>query len=99
MNTLGPNLFITANYIEAAFWIIIGLAFLLAATRPTPRQNLCFPASVAFITFGLSDIVETRTGAWWRPWWLLIWKAACIAALLALAWFYWRQRSRKNRTT
>ncbi len=86
------NLFVSANHIEAGLWILIGLAFLLAAARTGPRRTTCLAAAVAFSLFGLSDLIEARTGAWWRPWWLLLWKAGCIAALLWLGWSHWRQR-------
>jgi hypothetical protein len=26
--------------------------------------------------------VEARTGAWWEPWWLFVWKALCVVGLL-----------------
>ncbi|MBE7458640.1 MAG: hypothetical protein KJ057_17160 [Phycisphaerae bacterium] len=39
---------------------------------------------MTFLAFGASDVVEADTGAWWRPWWLLAWKAACLAVLLTL---------------
>jgi hypothetical protein len=37
------------------------------------------------VTFGVSDIVETHTGAWFRPWWMLLWKAVNLAGIVALA--------------
>ena len=39
-------------------------------------------AVVALFWFGISDFIEARTGAWYRPPGLLLWKAACVAALL-----------------
>ena len=41
-------------------------------------------ACIAFLLFGFSDYVEAHTGAWWRPWWLLFWKGACLAVFLGL---------------
>ena len=32
--------------------------------------------------FGISDVIESRTGAWCQPFWLLILKVACLAAFL-----------------
>jgi hypothetical protein len=70
-----------ANYIEAGLWAFIGLGFLIAAIRtPASRRQLLFVA-VTFVLFGVSDIVEASTGAWWRPWWLLIWKGLCLIVL------------------
>ena len=34
---------------------------------------------MSFFAFGISDFVEIHTGAWYRPWWLLAWKATCVA--------------------
>src|SRR4051812_18128612 len=73
-----------SNYIEAGLWTSIGLGFAIAAFRQigiTRRQ--CAIAAVTFILFGISDLVESTTGAWYRPIWLLIWKALC---LLVFAW-------------
>ncbi len=89
-----PDFFVIANYAEAALWIAIGLGFaIVALARPTARRRALL-AAATLIAFGLSDIVETRTGAWWRPWWLFVWKAMCVAALLALAIDHFRRRHR-----
>jgi hypothetical protein len=77
------SFFVTANYAEAALWATIGIGFLLhaLAKRGGPSSLI---AALAFLLFALSDVIETRTGAWWRPWWLLALKAACLAVFLAL---------------
>lgn len=38
--------------------------------------GLILPA--AFLAFGCSDWIEMHTGAWWKPWWLLLLKATCV---------------------
>jgi hypothetical protein len=82
-----------ANYIEAALWIVIGLVFAgFAARRSNRRRMRCLIASATFLLFGVSDIIEVRTGAWWRPWPLLALKAACICVMLVLLWAYFRER-------
>lgn len=81
---------VLGNYIEAGFWMLIGLAFLARNLRPRPPFHLLpLATGVIFVLFGCSDVVEAQTGAWWRPWWLLLWKGAC---LLALAYSYWKYR-------
>ena len=86
-------MFATANYIEAGFWIVIGLGFCVQAIRLTGRvQNQCIVASIALVLFGLSDVIEVQTGAWWRPWWLFAWKAACVIVLFVLIVIHWRGR-------
>jgi hypothetical protein len=73
-------MFEIANYAEAGLWTIIGLVLLFASLRLTgqPRRHSLI-AAATFISFGASDLVEVQSGAWWRPWWLLIWKASCLA--------------------
>jgi hypothetical protein len=76
-------MFETVNFLEAALWGVIGFAFLVAAIRfSAGRRSQCAVLAIAFIAFGASDIVEAHTGAWWRPWWLLLWKGACVVMLL-----------------
>jgi hypothetical protein len=95
--TIDPY-FVIANYAEAALWNAIGVVFLVAAAAgQAPRRDRRWPrtlivAAVLFIAFGWSDVVETRTGAWWRPWWLLAWKGLCVLSLLAVGLGYYRSR-------
>lgn len=85
--------FAAANYVEAALWVLVGLAFSVYAFKHTGlARRLCLGAGVAFLAFGASDVVEVQSGAWWRPWWLLAWKAACIGALAVLLVLYWHRR-------
>lgn len=93
------------NLVEAALWILLGFGIAIVAvwrarvdSRPGSAR-LWLP--LVLIAFGVSDLVETRTGAWWRPWWLLLWKAACVATLLAFALrhiYTTRTRSRQSRS-
>lgn len=87
-------LFVRSNHIECGFWCAIGIGFLIAALFPfgSPRR-ICVAAAVTFIIFGASDWVEAITGAWWRPWWLLAWKAACLLVLLWLLILHSRRRA------
>ena len=82
MNTNFTDPEVIGNYIEAGFWIVIGVAFLARSRRLRPPYfALAIAAGVTFVLFGCSDVVEAQTGAWWRPWWLLVWKGACLVAL------------------
>ena len=85
------GLFSYGNYIEAGLWIVVAAVFAVFAGLKTGRvRTRCLLAVPTFLLFGISDIVEVSTGAWWKPWWLLVWKAACIAAMLALLTDYLR---------
>ena len=72
-----------SNYIEGVFWIVVGGLSLLAA-RQRKRPRFGGVLLLIFIVFGVSDWVESTTGAWYFPWWLLAWKAACIVAVAGL---------------
>ncbi|MEM1012874.1 MAG: hypothetical protein AAGI46_11725 [Planctomycetota bacterium] len=76
--------FVAANVIEAVLWVVVA-GIVLAKWHHVP-------AATVLVFFGLSDLVETRTGAWWRPWWLFAWKAACVIALVALVLQAWRMK-------
>lgn len=84
--------FVLSNRIEAGFWILIALIFAAAALRKSGTAwRRCAQAAVTLVFFGCSDLVEAHTGAWWRSWWLLVWKVACILVLLALLVDHWRR--------
>ena len=85
--------FIYLNYIEAGLWVALGFGAGVQAVRfgGAVRRDLLVLA-IALIAFGFSDLVETRTGAWWRPWWLLAWKSACVGVMLWLLARYVRRR-------
>ena len=80
------------NFWEAWFWIVLGVGT-LAVTVCKYRQVRLHPIILFFllVVFGLSDFVEMRTGAWFRPWWLWGWKAFCVAGM-AVMWFVYRKR-------
>lgn len=92
VSTIDPT-FAFQNLVEASFGFAIGVAFLIAAAMKRLVRARLLGIAVTLVIFGASDIVESRTGAWWRPWWLLVWKATCVAALGWFAWRYYRGRS------
>ena len=96
MDPIGPitDLFRTINYIEAGLWIVLGVGFAVRATRSASgaaRQSGRI-AAITLLAFGASDLVETRTGAWWHPWWLLVWKGLCVIVLAGLVAAWWKGR-------
>lgn len=76
------------NAIEAVWWIGLGVFLASFPMRPDSRRHRRALA-VALIVFGLTDVIEIQTGAWWRPWWLAVFKVACGLAIgmLVLKWF------------
>ncbi len=64
-------MFQTANYVEAALWGVVGLFFIAHAVATKRSGRASAIAALTFLLFGASDIVEAKTGAWWRHWWLL----------------------------
>ena len=79
------------NLLEAVVWFLCGAALLWKTFRMEQRfRSTLFILVAALFVFGGSDIVESRTGAWWRPWWLFVWKAVCVLVLLIGYWRYYR---------
>jgi hypothetical protein len=71
------------NLIEAGVWFVLALVLFTCSLRRDKRLRPTFwLLSVTMVVFGFSDLVEARTGAWWEPWWLFVWKALCVVGLL-----------------
>jgi hypothetical protein len=81
------------NAFEAAVWWVLGVCVLTAALRQTGQRRNIVIVGVILILFGVSDVVEISTGAWWRPWWLFVWKAFCV---LILCWQWYAYRKRRS---
>ena len=77
------------NQIEGCFWICISLVFFVPLLKAREKQRwFCLMGFLLFLIFGLSDFVESQTGAWWKPWWLLVWKAGCNLGFLGMLLWY-----------
>ncbi len=80
------------NYCEAVFWVVVSLVVLIAATKSSRHiKKIAYVAVPTLFLFGVSDIVEVYTRAWWRPFWLLLWKGLCIIILVSCVVYYWRK--------
>jgi len=91
------DLEVSGNWIEAGLWLCVSLILLgktLKATGAVRRVLLTLVA--AFLVFGISDVIEAQTGAWWRPWWLLLLKSACILVFVVGFRKYYRLTRRKD---
>jgi len=72
----------TFNYCEAVLWFVLGTAVVIASRRqPMAMRRNVWLAGGVFVAFGISDLIEAQTGAWWRPWWLFVLKAVCVITL------------------
>ena len=70
------------NSVEAAWWILVAAVIALGGHRLRGMMPRIQGALVlGFAAFGVSDVIEVYTGAWWRPVSLLILKAACLVVL------------------
>jgi hypothetical protein len=88
------------NLIEASVWFVIALALgAYAFSRGKSFRPTLWLLAITMAIFGISDLVEARTGAWWRPWWLFVWKALCVIALLAGFLSYYRLTKRNRSDT
>ena len=87
----------TANLAEAALWGLMAAYFLLRSCRASGALRRVFGSlSIAFFFFGVSDLIEARTGAWWRPLWLLVLKGGCVIVLLAGFRNYYQVKKRAS---
>lgn len=83
------------NFVEAALWIVISIVLFVKRLKSEPAEaHLQLIAAIAFLFFGFSDLVETQTGAWWRPWWLFVWKASCVIVLVGTFVLHLRNKKR-----
>jgi len=70
------------NLCEGIVWICLAvLVYFGPVFEKDGRKHQRLLFSVFLIFFGISDFIEIKTGGWWKPWWLLIWKAACLAGI------------------
>ena len=64
------------NALEIILWAIFGIECIRRAVNGSARRIPAIVAAVTFVLFAASDAVEIATGAWWKPWWLFVWKAS-----------------------
>lgn len=79
------------NIIEGIFWLGVSMFFFVPAMKRPERNRLfCITGGVVFVVFGLSDFYEAHTGAWYRPWWLILWNVACVGGIVVVLLWYAR---------
>jgi hypothetical protein len=71
------------NYFEAAMWFGVAITLFIRRDKSNPGlTKLAIITSLSFALFGVSDLVEASTGAWWRPLWLLGLKGLCVLSFV-----------------
>jgi len=79
------------NYLESILWFAFALVLALQAYRQPgsqPWRPVALVAAMACVLFGVSDVIEAHTGAWWHPPGLLLLKVACVLTLVACYVWY-----------
>jgi hypothetical protein len=92
------NLETSGNLVEAVLWIAVALAFIVKAIKASRQLRRVFLfLAAAFVVFGTTDVIESETGAWWRPTWLLVVKVICVASFaLGFAAYFSLARRKQN---
>lgn len=91
------DLTVIGNQLEAVLWFLFGVGFAIRAMRKRDgHRRLAMILTAAFLVFGISDLIEARTGAWWRPVWLLILKVVCVGTFAYGLWEHLRLRKREQ---
>jgi hypothetical protein len=83
------------NAVEALFWFALAGVVAIYGGRTagfTRRTRIAMPVLLA--AFGVSDLIELQTGAWWRPPGLLVLKGACLIGLIACVYSVYGRRRR-----
>lgn len=84
------------NRAEAVVWFLFaGLCLGKSLRSATKARRALLTLGIALIAFGISDLIEARTGAWWWPWWLLLLKCVSLAAI-TLSFFSYRRANPKR---
>lgn len=91
------NYHIVFNFCESILWISFGCTmFVVTVKSALKRPKVLYVAAITFVVFGISDIIEIYTGAWWQPLWLLIMKVSCIVSFIVCFISYkWNTRNRR----
>lgn len=75
------------NVFEAILWMSLAVYALVASRRSASRvRHLARRLSGLLVLFAISEAIEVGTGAPWRPWWLLAFKAFCVIGLGGTLW-------------
>ena len=86
------------NVIEAAIWMAMATWLLYLALRTRSHLKTTFIIlSLTLCFFSVSDMIETQTGAWYRPLGLFLLKAVCVLFITGCLFLLFRKRSECER--
>jgi hypothetical protein len=94
MDTLIQGIFVIFNLCEGLLWSGIGIGFAVALSRKRQNPDLMLATALLFLAFGISDFVEITTGGWYKPWWLMLWKASCLVGFAVMYTLFRIRRGR-----
>ncbi|MBI3865809.1 MAG: hypothetical protein HY290_28380 [Planctomycetia bacterium] len=79
------------NACEAALWFAMAAAVIFRYRRAIGgTRRIAFGLALFLVLFAASDLIEMRTGAWWRPVGLLVLKTICVIGLVGCFGLLWR---------
>jgi lipopolysaccharide export LptBFGC system permease protein LptF len=96
MDALLQNAFCIFNLCEGLLWVGIAVGFAVVFARKRRNPDLMLATGLLFLAYGVSDFVEIRTGGWYKPWSLLLWK---VCSILGFAIMYRLFRNRRKSST
>jgi glucose uptake protein GlcU len=80
------------NLFEAMLWFAIGMILAYQSRFVAHRfKRLCLVTGITFFMFGLTDIWEIFTRAWFKPPALFVLNAFCVIVLLLCSITYYRR--------
>lgn len=77
------------NLCEAVVWVTIAFTLAWRSSSAHPSlQRVGYVAAAAFFVFAGTDLIEAKTGAWYRPLGLLLYNAVCLTVIVYCYWQY-----------
>ena len=71
------------NGFEAGLWAVLAVVVAFRYRRSVAGvRRVAAITSILLLLFAASDVIEMYTGAWWRPWPLLVLKTFCLVGLV-----------------
>ena len=97
MLKFNPDQYALFNYLEAGVWFLFSLIFIIKSRQDRFNKKIFTALGVTLFLFGISDIIEVQTGAWWKPVGLFLLKAGCVVSMIIFfTKYYIRKYSNKS---